>query len=729
MELLKVRRGVMQTVSFFKCTALLLLCALFLLVPAKEVRAGNANVDWTQVEQKISGFGAASADMSWALTDDLAKFFFDKDTGIGLSCLKTMIPPDSSDWESETGAMLKAQSWGVTQIWSAPGSPPADWKDNGDTFYGGRLEHDHYQDYANYLTQFIKYIKTKNVELYAISVQNEPDVSAPWKSCRWSPAELQDFIKNYLKSTFAANNITTKVIMPESCCDNHTLSDQTLNDPDAAVRVDIIAEHLYGVSPSPYPLAASKGKEYWETEIADSNKYDRTMNSGLYYATLIHNCLVNARMNAFHYFWLAPMPADDNQGLIHWTEVPIPNTTYETPKRTYCLGNFSKFIRPGYNRIGATANPTTNVSVSAYKNASTGDFVIVAINKSDSWITQKFVLNNFTAETVTPWITDGTRNLIKQGSVNVSGGNTFSYSLPPQSVCSFVGPSIVVTSPTSGEDWVIGSTRTIGWTSSGITGNVKIELGRPLGCSYSWSDIATSTSNDGTHSWTVLAPALSNCIIRVTSLNTPAIYDDSYAFDIVVAANRAPTAGSLTVSPSSVYRGQKYYSLSATGFSDPDGDTLTYAWGVLNPGATSVYWWTGSGPSSYTNQTAPSDLGDYKFYCYAIDPSGAKSAEKTATLTVYNRAPTVGSITISPNPANRGQSFTVCASASDPDGDALTYWWGWQNPGSSTVTWWQGTSCFSSTAPTTAGAYTIHCIAQDSYGAQSPEKTATLTVK
>jgi glucuronoarabinoxylan endo-1,4-beta-xylanase len=178
------------------------------------------------------------------------------------------------------------------------------------------------------------------------------------------------------------------------------------------------------------------------------------------------------------------------------------------------------------------------VYVSAYKNASTGDFVIVAINQSTSSITQKFVLNNSTAGTVTPWITDGTRDLILQGSVNVSW-NSFSYSLPAKSVCSFVGTAakITVTSPASGEDWVIGSTRTIGWTSSGITGNVKIELGRPEGCGYTWSSIIGSTSNDGTHSWTVLAPALSNCIIKVTSLNpsslNPGVYDDSGAFDIV----------------------------------------------------------------------------------------------------------------------------------------------------------------------------------------------------
>ena len=235
--------------------------------------------------------------------------------------------------------------------------------------------------------------------------------------------------------------------------------------------------------------------------------------------------------------------------LIHWIDGDPP---FEVPKRAYCLGNFSKFIRPGYYRVTATANPTTNVYVSAYKNDSTDDFVIVAINKGTSSITQKFVLNNFTAGTVTPWITSGTLNLAQQGSVNVSG-NSFSYSLPAKSVCSFVGTAgkITVTAPASGEDWVIGTSHKIEWTSAYVTGQVGIELGRPLGCSYEWSSIIGSASNDGIYTWKVTSPAQNNCIIRVTSLNTSNVYGNSDPFNIVSTTTTSirPTTTTTSLRP------------------------------------------------------------------------------------------------------------------------------------------------------------------------------------
>ena len=46
------------------------------------------------------------------------------------------------------------------------------------------------------------------------------------------------------------------------------------------------------------------------------------------------------------------------------------------------------------------------------------------------------------------------------------------------------GGSITVTSPNGGEIWPIGSVQNISWTSSGLTGNVKIEVSRNGGTSW-----------------------------------------------------------------------------------------------------------------------------------------------------------------------------------------------------------------------------------------------------
>ena len=90
------------------------------------------------------------------------------------------------------------------------------------------------------------------------------------------------------------------------------------------------------------------------------------------------------------------------------------------------------------------------------------------------------------------------------------------------------GPSITVTSPNGAEIWIDGTAHNITWTSSGVAGNVNIELNR----SYSggaWEAVAMNTANDGTHSWTVTAPATSAARIRITSVDNGAISDVSNA--------------------------------------------------------------------------------------------------------------------------------------------------------------------------------------------------------
>jgi hypothetical protein len=86
--------------------------------------------------------------------------------------------------------------------------------------------------------------------------------------------------------------------------------------------------------------------------------------------------------------------------------------------------------------------------------------------------------------------------------------------------------SLTLASPNGGESWTIGSTQNITWTSTSVTGNLKIELNRnyPSG---SWETIFASTPNDGTESWVVTGPVSSNCRIRVSSLDDPTIWNIS----------------------------------------------------------------------------------------------------------------------------------------------------------------------------------------------------------
>ncbi|MDP4183342.1 MAG: dockerin type I domain-containing protein, partial [Bacillota bacterium] len=107
----------------------------------------------------------------------------------------------------------------------------------------------------------------------------------------------------------------------------------------------------------------------------------------------------------------------------------------------------AKFIRPGYHRVDATANPNTNVYVSAY----TGDnkVTVVAINSGTSAVSQKFNIQGGSPSSVSSYITDSSRNMATGSTINVSGGS-FTAQLPAQSITTFVGNigSVISPSPT-----------------------------------------------------------------------------------------------------------------------------------------------------------------------------------------------------------------------------------------------------------------------------------------
>jgi len=95
-----------------------------------------------------------------------------------------------------------------------------------------------------------------------------------------------------------------------------------------------------------------------------------------------------------------------------------------------------------------------------------------------------------------------------------------------------VAPGISVTSPNGGEQWLIGSTRNITWTSTGASANVKVEYSTNSGSSYSL--IAASTPNDGTHPWMIPNTASSTCLVKVSDAAVPSSFDVSNTVFLIV---------------------------------------------------------------------------------------------------------------------------------------------------------------------------------------------------
>jgi glucuronoarabinoxylan endo-1,4-beta-xylanase len=393
---------------------------------------------WSDVHQRIRGFGAASAWTAPDLSDQQADTFFSADAGIGLSLVRLRIAPDGTT--GETATALKAQARGAA-VWATPWSPPGEWKSNGSVNDGGSLLPEHYQDWAASLAAFAVSMQSQGVQLLAVSAQNEPNWSAPYESCVWAPADLATFVTSYLTPALQAAGSDAGVVAPE------TINWATLTgyaDPILASDGGVlaIATHSYGGSPFAYPGVSEAGAEFWETEVSDPvATADPGMDSALRIAIMMHAALTVAEVNVWQYWWLLPV-SDVNSALV---------LSGSLSRRGYAMGNFSRWVRPGWVRIGAQPDsPQSGVYVTAYRDPTATQLVIVAINENSAAAPQTFTLSGVPVVAVTPWVTDD--NVALQASAPVPALGSFSYDLGPRSITTFVGTPAIVLPVEAGAD-------------------------------------------------------------------------------------------------------------------------------------------------------------------------------------------------------------------------------------------------------------------------------------
>jgi glucuronoarabinoxylan endo-1,4-beta-xylanase len=544
--------------------------------------AQTCTVNWNTRYQRIDGFGASSA-WRWYWTSALADMFFSTNNGIGLSLLRNHIvyasttSSNDTPGTSEISIMQYAQARGAL-VWSTPWTPAPGFKipveQNGGYFF------DVTTNLQNYASQLANYVYTmehspNNVNIYAISVQNEPDnVTSQYESCGWTPPEIHDFVP-YLRSALAAKGVgSTQIIIPESehWSSDSTLFTTTLNDPTTVTDVDIIADHNYdgpnsqtGDTSTPAQLSVN-GKTVWETEVSTlGDSFNGSISNGLYWGKRVYLFLTAAQANAWHYWLLIPQ-SSDNGGLTDVNGNPA--------KRMYVLGQYSRFVRPGYYRIGTST--TGSALISAFNDTNTGNFVIVALNNTSSDISQTFNLTNLpgAVSLVTPWITSATLSLSNQTPVSFSN-SSFSYTLPAQSAVTFVG-QVTATTPTpptlaSVTDQIINAGQTLLVTNAVTDPNVPPQtltftlLSTPSG--------ATLTSLDATNALFTWRAPVSQA--NTTNLVTVAVMDNgtglsaTNSFNVIVnPLSSLPTVSSIGLSGGQI-------TLVVNGPQDPDYTVLT----------------------------------------------------------------------------------------------------------------------------------------------------------
>ena len=394
----------MKTVRHFGALA-----GAFLLFGPLAANAQIAYVNLGSPSQKIDGFGCSSA-WSGTMSPAQAKSLFGTGQGqLGLTILRVRIDPTGNNSAEKTNAAI-AHSHGA-KVLASPWTPPVGMKSNDNTV-GGMLKLNEYGAYAQFLAR-----SSKTLGADWVSIQNEPDAHVHYESCDWTGTQIDLFCRKY------APAIGKPVVIPESQNFDFSLSDPTLNDPAACSHVAIIGGHVYGPGPRVYANAIKHGKRVWMTEHYINGQ---DIGACMQIAKDINDCMDNQMSAYIWWFGFAPTSMS-GCNILHGSSVLLNGDV---------LGQYARFIRPGYVRVNATYNPAGTVYVSAYKGA--GRVVIVAINTGKLTTRTTFQIQNGHVSRLFPVQTDPFEKMAALPAVKAVK-NAFTVSLPLQSVTTFVG--------------------------------------------------------------------------------------------------------------------------------------------------------------------------------------------------------------------------------------------------------------------------------------------------
>lgn len=132
------------------------------------------------------------------------------------------------------------------KILASPWTPPFWMKDNHSPIRGGHLKKEYYQTWANYFVKFINSYEEKGVEIFSVTVQNEPAAVQRWDSCIYSGEQERDFVKVLGKTLHESGYQDKKIYIWDHNRDVMVERAKTVyQDPEASKYVYGTAFHWY----------------------------------------------------------------------------------------------------------------------------------------------------------------------------------------------------------------------------------------------------------------------------------------------------------------------------------------------------------------------------------------------------------------------------------------------------------------------------------------------------
>lgn len=301
-----------------------------------------------------------------------------------------------------------AHNWTVNPIkmFASPWSPPPWLKINGQfdgsaSPFGLKPDPLSHQTYADYISAYLSAYKKEGINMWGMTIQNEPEFVPPWEGCCYRPIDMLAHLRDYLSPVMKKYHPEVKIMIYDHNKDHIADWVQAIfTDPTVRDLADGTAFHWYTgpqfenlakaheIAPDKFLLATeacncpgvliddwSRGEHYGKDIIGDLNNWS--------VGWVDWNMVLNTIGGPNHLagYCDSPIIGDAVEQTIH----------FQPPY--FYMGHFSRFILPGYVRINAKLGDSNSpLLVTAFAGGqSNQNVVVVVMNPTDQ--TLDFSLN------------------------------------------------------------------------------------------------------------------------------------------------------------------------------------------------------------------------------------------------------------------------------------------------------------------------------------------------
>ena len=396
------------------------------------------------------------------------------------------------DWSRLPGQrwfLQAAKARGCEQFIAFCNSPPINMTKNGNAYCDSssgttNLRPDKITDFAVYLATILKHFAdSEGIVFNYISPFNEPNWN--WEGgqegCRYYNYDIKQVV-DVLYTELLNQGLSTKIELPEAgdmgylyaqSSERGDYIDSFFNAGSSYYIGNKIASKVAGHSyfscwPEDNRLVGMRetlrnklnqypGLEYWATEYCIlipgdwwvpaqywgyGNGRDLGIDAALWVARVIHHDLTVAEASAWQW-WLGVSPYDYKDGLVYVDKNQSDGNYYQS-KMLWAMGNFSRFIRPGMERVtvnrsdNATPRDTVkDLMVSGYYKSDDGIVVVVFVNWADEDKLINLVFSGAEIGGLIPYVTGADYHDSLAAYKAISPEDTFT--VPARSIVTIVG--------------------------------------------------------------------------------------------------------------------------------------------------------------------------------------------------------------------------------------------------------------------------------------------------